>query len=142
MDMAPVCAVAEEYIKAGGLTNRFTTAAGDMFAPPYPRGADVIILGHVLHDWSDASCGKILRNCFEALPANGVLLICEKVLNEDFSGSTFTLMKDLTMLVGCEPGARERTEAEYRSLLEESGFKLAEVIRMDAPRDLVVARKS
>jgi hypothetical protein len=45
------------------------------------------------------------------------------------------------MIVACESGARERTEAEYEALLEAAGFDLARVIRLDAPRDLIVARK-
>jgi O-methyltransferase domain len=65
---------------------------------------------------NDDNCPKILRNCCDALPAAGVLLRCESVLNEDFSGPRSALMKDLAVLVACEPGARERNEAEYRSL--------------------------
>jgi hypothetical protein len=141
MDVAPVCAVAQEYIDSGDLAGRFKTAPADMFMLPYPQGADVIILGHVLHDWGDDSSRKILQNCFETLPTGGTLLVCEKVLNSDFSSTTDTLMKDLTMLVGCESGARERTEVEYRGLVEGAGFSVAEVIRLDAPRDLVVAHK-
>ena len=141
MDMAPVCEVAEEYIQASGLTGRFATAAADLFTGPYPQGADVIVLGHILHSWSDESCRTILRNCFAALPPQGVLLVSQKVLNNDFSGPRFALMLDLTMLVTTESGARERSEAEYRSLLEEAGFRDMEVIRIEAPRDLIVARK-
>jgi hypothetical protein len=47
----------------------------------------------------------------------------------------------LHMLVVCEPGAKERSEGEYKSLLEEAGFRDAEVIRFDAPRDLIIGRK-
>jgi len=142
MDMAPVCEVAKEHIQTNGLADRFTTAAADLFTGPYPQGADVIVLGHILHDWSDESCRKILRNCFDVLPSQGVLLVSESVLNDDFSGTRHALMKDLTMLVACEAGARERSKTEYRSLLEEAGFRDVEVIRLDAPRDLIVARKS
>jgi hypothetical protein len=141
MDLAPVCEVAAEYIHASGLTGRFATAAADLFTGPYPQGADVIVLGHILHNWSDESCRKILRNCFEALPTQGVLLVSQKVLNNDFSGTRFALMLDLTMLVAAESGARERSEAEYGSLLEEAGFRDMEVVRIDAPRDLIVACK-
>ena len=101
----------------------------------------MILLGHILHDWSDESCGKILRNCYDVLPAGGVLLISESVLDANFSGSTFALNKDLAMIVACESGARERTEAEYASLLDQTGFRIAELIRLDAPRDLIVAKK-
>ncbi len=141
MDMAPVCRVAEEYIQACGLAGRFTTAAADLFAGPYPPGADVLVLGHILHDWNDDNCRRILRNCFQTLPAAGVLLVSEQALNNDFSGSSLALRGDLTMLVVCESGARERSEAEYRSLLEEAGFHEVEILRMEAPRDLIVARK-
>ena len=141
MDMAPVCEIAREYIQASGLSDRFTSVPADLFTGGYPQGADVILLGHILHDWSDENCRKILRNAFDALPARGLLLISESVLAPDYSGSNFALMKDLAMMVACESEARERTEAEYRSLLEETGFSLHEVIRMNAPRDLVVAHK-
>jgi hypothetical protein len=45
------------------------------------------------------------------------------------------------MLVGNEQNARERSVQEYRSLLNETGFDVVEVIQLEAPRDLVVARK-
>jgi len=141
MDMAPVCAIATENIEAAGLSSRFTAIPGDLFAGGYPKGADVLLLGHILHDWSDESCHKILRNAAEALPAGGVLLISESVLNPDYSGSRWALMKDLTMLVACESGGRERTEAEYRGLLAATGFELSRTMRFNAPRDLIVARK-
>jgi len=65
------------------------------------------------------------------------------VLGPDFSGSSFALRKDkdLVMMVACESEGREKTEAEYQSLLNETGFKISEVIRLDAPHDLIIARK-
>lgn len=140
-DMAPVCEIANDYIQRSGLSGRFTAIPADLFEGPYPKGADVILLGHILHDWSDDNCRKILRNCCGALPARGVLLISESVLEPNYSASTFALMKDLTMMVACESEARERTEVEYRSLLSQTGFEIAKIVHMDAPRDLIVARK-
>jgi len=140
-DLEPVCVVARENIAASGLNDRFTAVAADLLAGPYPLGADVILLGHILHDWSDDVCGTILRNCAAALPAGGILLISESVLNDDFSGSTVTHVKDLLMLLANESGARERSEPEYRELLDASGFDVTDLLRLDAPRDLLVARK-
>jgi len=140
-DMAPVCEIARENIQRAGLSDRFTAVPADLFEGGYPEGADVVLLGHILHDWSDASCLKILTNCSNALPPGGVLLISESVLNPDYSGSTFAMMKDLAMLVVCESGGRERTEAEFASLLNATGFEIEKVLRMNAPRDLIVARK-
>jgi acetylserotonin N-methyltransferase len=140
-DLEPVCVVAREHIAANGLAARFRAVAADLIAGPYPTEADVILLGHILHDWSDETCRKILANCAGALPRNGVLLISESVLRPDFSGSNIANAKDLLMLVANEPDARERSEQEYRSLLDEAGFEVTDVIRFESPRDLVVARK-
>jgi 2-polyprenyl-3-methyl-5-hydroxy-6-metoxy-1,4-benzoquinol methylase len=141
MDLPPVCAIAQEHIAHNGLADRFTTAAADLFQGPYPQGADVMILGHILHDWHDPECHTILRHCFDALPPHGLLLVVEKVLNNDFSGAQAGLMMDLHMLVVADGGARERSEAEYHALLAQAGFQTMEIMRLDAPRDLIVARK-
>ena len=67
----------------------------------------------------------------------------EKVLNNDFSATRLDdLMQDLHMLLVSAPGARERSEAEYASLLKEAGFQEVEVRRLGAPRDLILARKA
>jgi hypothetical protein len=136
-----VCVVAREKIAAAGLEPRFSAVAADLIAGPYPTGADVILLGHILHDWSDDVCRRILRNCAAALPAGGTLLISESVLSDDFSGSMTAHVKDLLMLLANESGARERSEGEYRELLDAEGFEVRDLLRFDAPRDLLVARK-
>jgi DNA-binding Lrp family transcriptional regulator len=140
-DFEPVCAVAREQIQARGLSDRFTAVAADLIEGPYPQGADVLLLGHILHDWSDDTCRRILRHCADALPSGGALLVSDSVLGDDFVGHGMTNAKDLLMLVANEPGARERTADEFRALLDDTGFAFGEVIRLNAPRDLVVARK-
>jgi hypothetical protein len=141
MDLPPVCAIADEAIRDAGLGGRFTSHAADLFRGPYPVGADAISLSWVLHDWSDDNCRRILRNCHDTLPAGGALLITESVLNDDGTGTPFALLMSLHMLAICEPGARERTGGAYRRLLEETGFRMEKLIRMQAPRDLLVATK-
>jgi SAM-dependent methyltransferase len=141
MDLAPVCDLAAENIRKHGLANRFVTVVADLFAGPYPSGSDVVILGYILHDWSDEKCRTILRHCYDALPPDGVLLVSEKVLNNDFSGDRYALLLNVHMLLCTEPGGRERSEAEYRSLLDEAGFQDIDIVRLNAPRDLIVARK-
>jgi hypothetical protein len=140
-DLEPVCVVARENIAASGLAPRFSAVAADLIAGPYPTGADVILLGHILHDWSDDVCHRILRNCAAALPSGGALLISESVLSNDFSGKTGAHVKDLLMLLANESGARERSEGEYRELLDAEGFDVTSLVRLDASRDLLVARK-
>jgi hypothetical protein len=142
MDLPPVCAIADEAIRAAGLEGRFTSQFADLFEGPYPAGADVIALSWVLHDWNDEHCLQILRHCHAALPTGGALLINETVLAHDRGGTPFGVLMSLHMLCVCEPGARERTEDEYRQLLHAAGFHAEKLTRMDAPRDLLVARKT
>jgi hypothetical protein len=142
MDLPPVCEIAREDLTAAGVLDRFTIAPGDLFNGPYPRGADAIVLSWILHDWSDSQCRTILRNCFEALPPGGVLLVSELVLQEDGTQRPFGNIMNMHMLIACDPGARERTEAEYRGLLEANGFEQVKLTRLSGPRDLLVARKS
>ncbi len=142
MDLPPVLAVTQEFIDADGLTDRFRTESADLFEGPFPKGADVMTLSWILHDWNEEKCAAILHHCFEALPSGGVLLISEMVMNDDFSGSSlWSEVYSLFMLVCCESGGRERTESEHRGLLEAAGFRHVELIRSSGPRDLLVARK-
>src|SRR5262249_55074242 len=119
----------------------FAAVPGDLFAGPYPQGADAIVLSWILHDWSDEQCGVILRQCVGALPPAGRLLVSELVLRDDGGVRRFGNIMNMHMLVACDPGAKERTEAEYRQLLHSAGLRDVEIIRLSGPRDLIVARK-
>lgn len=140
-DLEPVCVVARERIEAKKLADRFIAKAADLIEGPYPSGADVILLGHILHDWSDDTCRKILTNCANALPTGGSLLISESVLASDFSGRNLANLKDMIMLIANEAGARERSAEEYEALLDVTGFDVVEIVEMEAPRDLLIAKK-
>ncbi|MGD9763996.1 MAG: methyltransferase [Candidatus Binatia bacterium] len=145
MDLPAVLEVAAEQIAVNGLSDRFRTETADLFAGPYPSGADVLTLSWILHDWNDENCRSILRHCHNALPSGGVLLISESVMNPDYSGTTvWSELYSLLMLIACEPSARERTESEHRALLTAAGFRDDDVtlMRLEGPRDLIVARKA
>jgi hypothetical protein len=96
---------------------------GDFFASA-PAGGDAYILKRVLHDWDDERAGAILRNCHRAMPEHGRLLVIELVLPPGNAPSLGKLF-DLLMLV--DLGGRERTEADYRTLLAGAGFELTAV---------------
>lgn len=100
---------------------------GDMFEN-VPRG-DAIFMKWILHDWSDEHCSKLLKNCFEALPANGKVIVVEAILPEvperDVS-SNIVFQQDLFMLAQ-NPGGKERTQKEYEALAVQAGFTGCEV---------------
>jgi hypothetical protein len=74
----------------------------------------------IIHDWNDEAALKILKNCRRAIRPDGTLLIVEAVL---------TPSTDMDMLMMVLTSGRERTESEFRSLLEEAGFSMVQVIR-------------
>jgi hypothetical protein len=94
-----------------------------------PAGADVYMLKHVLHGRRDAEAITILKNCRVVIPQNGSLLIVEFILPPLVSHADPQLeghlMSDLNMLA--VTGGKERSEREWRTLLEAAGFILSGV---------------
>ena len=95
-----------------------------------PAGADVYMLKHVLHGRQETEEAiTILNNCRAVIPANGSLLVIEFILPPLISQADphleRHLMSDLNMLA--VTGGRERSEREWRTLLEAAGFRLAGV---------------
>jgi ubiquinone/menaquinone biosynthesis C-methylase UbiE len=120
----PRCAdAANQHFGRLGISDRVTFIAGDFFQSVPPM-ADAIILKSVIHDWDDGRSRVILKNCRQALPASGRLLLVERWMPESpkvNDADRSCAMNDLNMLRG--PGGRERTEEEYQRLLTESGFR-------------------
>jgi hypothetical protein len=94
-----------------------------------PEGGDAYMLSVVIHDWDDKSALAILRRCRAAMSREGRLLLVEMVLPAATEPSLAALY-DLTMMVMA--GGRERTAAEYRTLLAAAGFDLRTIVRADS----------
>jgi hypothetical protein len=122
-ELPEVIEAARRPVEAAGLTDRCSLTAGDFFED-VPGGGDVYVLSNILHDWDDAHCRRILANCRQAMSAGARLFIVDAIMPED---PPFTLAAlDLQMMVVL--GGKQRTEAEYRSLIEPAGFKLTRVV--------------
>ncbi|KAL1565480.1 Caffeic acid 3-O-methyltransferase 1, variant 2 [Salvia divinorum] len=97
--------------------------SGDMFAS-VPKG-DAIFMKWICHDWSDGHCLKLLKNCNDALPGNGKLIIADRIISEipnSNESATVDFATDLLMQ-NYYKGGKERSEAEFQALAEASGFK-------------------
>jgi hypothetical protein len=123
-DQPHVVERARSRLEAAGVAGRCTVEGGDFFEA-VPPGADAYLLGHILHDWDDAKAGLILDNLRRAMPAKARLLAVEYVLPEG-DGVSFGKLLDLHMMVVL--GGLERTEAEYRRLFADHGFRLNRVV--------------
>jgi hypothetical protein len=119
---------AKRHLEAAKVASRCEFIAGDFFSD-VPAGGDAYILKSILHDWNDERCRAILQSCRRAMSADARLLIVEQMLPdrlEPTSAHQFLARSDLNMLVAHAAG--ERTESQFRDLLESTGFRLNRVI--------------
>jgi len=95
-----------------------------------PPGADVYVIKHVLHGCNDAAAREILQNCRNAMPRHGRLLVIEFVLPDVISqpdpALQGRLLSDINMMA--VTGGRERSAAEWKTLLATSGFAVERII--------------
>ncbi len=122
-DLPHVVPAARQVLEDAGVAARGRVAGGDFFADPIPAG-DVHVLAQILHDWADPEALAILRACRASLAPGGRLLVLEQVV-PDQPGPSFATALDLLMLVLL--GGRERSAAEWRTLLRRGGFELVRI---------------
>jgi ubiquinone/menaquinone biosynthesis C-methylase UbiE len=127
---------ARPRFETAGLTERCDFVEGD-FLSAVPKGADVYVLKHVLHNWDDARAEAILRRCGEAAAPHGRVLVVESLLLPGNVRDGARLI-DLEMLV-LTGGGRERSKPEFRQLLAAAGLRLLETRRLVEGTWLIVA---
>jgi O-methyltransferase domain/Dimerisation domain len=135
MDREAALPAAQAYLEATGVAARAECLAGDFFAA-VPPGADAYVLARVVHDWDDTDAERILATCRQAMRPGSRLLIVEAILPERARDCPAAIRMDLHMLLLL--GARERTETEFRRLLERTGFHVQRVVRTRSPAGLGV----
>jgi len=128
-DLPHVIAEAGPLLDAAGVRGRCETSTGDFFRS-VPEGGDAYVMKWIIHDWDDEKSTVILKNIHRAMDEKGKLLLIEMVVPE---GNQPDLSKFLDLDMMVMTGGRERTEAEFNSLLAASGFKLTRVIRTAYP---------
>jgi SAM-dependent methyltransferase len=134
-DLPTTIATTNQKLNNNTCLGRCSYVAGDFFES-VPPGADVYLLSMVVHDWDDDRAVTILRNCRKAMAKNGRLLLVEMVV-PDTNVDCFSKLLDLNMLV--MTGGRERTEAEFYTLLDASGYKLTRIVPTMAPQSVIEA---
>ena len=123
LDLGHVVGRARESLKAYGVGDRCSVIEGSFFES-VPSGADAYLFRHIIHDWTDEQSIQILNNCRKAIPDHGWLLVIEAIVP---TGNEPSLAKDFDMTMLTFPGGLERTEEEYRFLLEQAGFQLSSI---------------
>ncbi len=133
-DRPEVLPGAETLLSAAGVRDRCELIGDDFFASV--PGGDAYVLAYIVHDWPDAQAIGILRACHRAMAPGARLWLVEQVVPP---GDAYDRAKLLDMLMLVLFGAQERTEAEYRALLEGAGFEWVSVRPTATPFSVVEA---
>jgi len=137
-DLPQVIEAARTQVAKSMAARHIQLLSGDFFRDELPE-ADLFAMSRIVHDWPEDKISALLAKIYQRLPANGGVLLAEKLLNEDKSGPTSAQMQSLNMLV-CTEG-KERTLGEYRKLLQAAGFQNVQGRMTGSPLDAVLAIK-
>jgi hypothetical protein len=138
-DLPQVGPIFEEYVAANGLGDRLQFYPGDFFRDELPN-ADVIVMGHILHDWDLEQKLMLLKKAYDALPQGGALIVYEALIDNDRRENAFGLLMSLNMLIETE-GGFDFTGADCEGWMKEAGFSSSRVEHLTGPDSMVVGFK-
>lgn len=141
-DLPEVAPIFEDYAAQNALLERLRFIEGDFFKDALPQ-ADVIMMGHILHDWNLDEKKLLIKKAFEAIPEGGAFIVYESIIDDDRSQNTFGLLMSLNMLIET-PGGFDYTGAdctEWMEWMEEIGFQKTWVEPLVGPDSMVVGIK-
>lgn len=128
----------DEHMAALGLTERVRFHPGDFFTDPLPE-ADVLILGHVLHDWAAEERRALVRKAYDSVRPGGALLVYDPMVDDELR-HPMNLVISLDLLLTTHGGA-EYPAADCRAWMIEAGFTDVTSQSLGYNDTLVVARK-
>ncbi|WP_250500839.1 acetylserotonin O-methyltransferase [Caballeronia sp. GAWG1-5s-s] len=138
-DLPAVGPVFEEYVAAHRLSDRLRFYPGDFFKDDCPS-ADVLVMGHILHDWALPQKLELLGKCHAALPPGGALIVYDAVIDDERRENAFGLLMSLNMLIET-PGGFDYTGAQCREWMEQTGFCNIRVEHLVGPDSMVIGYK-
>lgn len=138
-DLAQVGPIFEEYVEEQGLAERLGFRAGSFFEEPFPR-ADVVIMGHILHDWDLETKRMLIGKAYDALPEGGAVIVYESIIDDDRSQNAFGLMMSLNMLIETR-GGFDYTGADCQGWMRDAGFRETRVEHLLGPDSMVIGIK-
>jgi hypothetical protein len=138
-DLPAVQPVFEEFMAHRGVADRVRFHGGNFFEGPLPK-ADVIIMGHILHDWDLAQKKMLLGKAFDALPKGGAIVVYDAIIDDDRRENSFGLLMSLNMLIET-PGGFDYTGEDCQAWMREAGFSKTQVEPLVGPDSMVIGLK-
>jgi len=138
-DLPEVAPIFEEYVEENGVSSRVRFQGGSFFSDPLPK-ADVILMGHILHDWNLEEKKMLIRKAYEAIPEDGAFIAYDALIDDDRSKNAFGLLMSLNMLIET-PGGFDYTGADCIGWMKEAGFRETRVEHLVGPDAMVIGIK-
>jgi hypothetical protein len=135
-DLPAVGPVFDDYVVANHLQQRIRFHPGDFFKDPLPS-ADVLVMGHILHDWNLEQKRELLAKSYEALPAGGCLIVYDAVIDDERRRNAFGLLMSLNMLIET-PGGFDYTGKQCCEWMTDAGFTDVRVEPLVGPNSMII----
>jgi hypothetical protein len=119
-DLPPLRPVFDDYVAQAGLTERLHYRPGDFFSDDLPA-ADVLVFGHILHDWDLDEKRALLAKAHAALRPGGAVIVYDAIIDDDRRSNAFGLLMSLNMLIETR-GGFDYTAADCQGWMREAGF--------------------
>ncbi len=138
-DLPVVGPIFDEYIVSFKLSARLKFHPGSFFTDALPT-TDVLIMGHILHDWDLDQKRMLLAKAYAALPPGGALIVFDAIIDDARRSNAMGLLMSLNMLIET-PGGFDYTGADCRAWMKEAGFKETRIEPLVGPDSMVVGIK-
>lgn len=138
-DLPEVGPVFEEYIADNGITGRVQFVGGSFFTDDLPT-ADVLLFGHILHDWDLPTKRMLLQKAHAALPEGGAVIVYDAIIDDERRQNAFGLLMSLNMLIET-PGGFDYTGADCIGWMQEAGFRDCRIEHLVGPDSMVIGFK-
>ncbi|MET8142433.1 methyltransferase [Sphaerisporangium sp. NPDC005288] len=122
----------EEHVAGLGVADRVDFHPGDFFTDDLPE-TDVVVIGHVLHDWPVEVRQMVIDKAFRATRPGGCLVVYDQMIDEERT-DPHPLLTSLNVRLVREGGS-EYTVAEIRDWAEKAGYRVAYSVRVNTIGD-------
>ena len=138
-DLPVVGPIFTEYVNSFKLGDRLTFHPLDFFNEPLPP-ADVLVMGHILHDWNLDEKRMLIKKAYDALPTHGAFIAFDALIDDERRQNAFGLLMSLNMLIET-PGGFDYTGADCQGWMKAAGFRQTRVEPLIGPDSMVIGMK-
>jgi SAM-dependent methyltransferase len=129
----------DSYVAEHGLAGRLSFCGGDFFADALPA-ADVVVMGHILHDWGLDRKRTLIAKAYRALPPGGALIVYDPIIDNERRRNAFGLLMSLNMLIETREGF-DFTAADCMGWMRDAGFAKTRLEHLVGPDSMIVGTK-